>query len=277
MPDIIHRYLKITSSNKCPPGLADFLKGSLTLISLSEFYNYNFYFDSSSHPFFDCLEYNKDYFLKIDTDIPTYECIPPLENYVIYNTLISLFESHNNFCLITNYDNIIEIKDNHLEVLKKVLKPNKNLNNKINTILNKTININFPYIICHFRLGDNFMGIDFKINLTLFENLLKCIYNVIKENNDIPRENIIIISDCYDFKMKLKPYNISTIDSVPIHMGLNSNNDLEDIENTMIDFFLMTKTKIIYSFTEHDSSGFSKIVNKLYNIPLFNTKINIYT
>lgn len=278
MPVVIHRYLKKTITNKYPPGLADFLNGSLTLICLAEFYNYSFYFDSSSHPFFHCLENNEDYFIQINnSDIHTFEFIPPLEKDVICNSLISFFESQQNFILITNCKNLIEINDKHIDILKQILKPNKNLNIKMNDYLNKTINNNFPYIICHFRLGDNFMGKEFNISITLFENLLQLIYDVIKENNDIPKENIIIISDCYDFKIKLKEYDISIIDTLPIHMGLNSNNELEDIENTMVDFFLMIKAKMIYCFTEHNNTGFSSIINKIYNTPLINKKININT
>ena len=65
------------------------------------------------------------------------------------------------------------------------------------------------------------------------------------------------------------------IDSYPVHMGLHRAFDFEDIENTVIEFFLMTKSSKIYSFGIHDSSGFSKIINIIYDIPLINTIVNL--
>ena len=275
MPFIIHRYLQKCKTNIYPPGLADFLRGSLTLISLAEIFNYEFYFDYESHPFFKCLTENLKYSKSIDYSIETLECIPPISYDNIKEKLIQIFQTNNNISLLTNSFEVSPIYKYHHNILKEILIPSKSLSDKINLFLNNTININLPFIICHFRISDHYMGKDKFISDSLFNNLLQDIYTVMEKNNHIPKENIIVITDCYDFKNRLKPYNISMIDSYPVHMGLHRAFDFEDIENTVIEFFLMTKSSKIYSFGIHDSSGFSKIINIIYDIPLINTIVNL--
>jgi hypothetical protein len=245
------------------------------LISLAEIFNYNFYFDYESHPFFKCLTENLKYSKSIDHSIECLEYIPPISYESIKENLVKLFESNSNICLITNSFEVSPIYKYHYNILKEILIPSKSINDKMNLFLNNTINIELPFIICHFRINDRYMGKDKYISDTLFNNLLQDIYNVMENNNNIPKENVIVITDCYDFKNRLKKYSISMLDSYPVHMGLHKTFEFEDIENTMIDFFLMTKSSKIYSFGIHESSGFSKIINIIYDIPLINNIINV--
>lgn len=274
MSIVVHRYLKKCKTNIYPPGLADFLRGSLTLISLAEYFDYSFYFDASSHPFFKCLK-PSNYFAKIENSLETLEIIPPIDEESIKNNLLKLFYSKNNFILITNKDAITPINENHINIIREILTPSETLQNKIDQFLKNSINTNYPYIVCHFRLGDNFMGKGNHIDQTQFEYLKQYILIIIEENSDIPKENIIVISDCYDFKIRLKEYNITISDFFPIHMGIDSDSEMDHIENTMIEFFVMSKAKHIYTFSNYSSSGFSSIINKIFTVPLLNTQFSI--
>jgi len=274
MTIVVHKYTTKSKINQCMPGLADFLRGTLTLMSLCEYFNYKFYLDTS-HPIFNYLKNNYSYFTLLDNSIEIVECIPPISYEDIKIMIINLFKSGNNFSIITNSFEIIPIQDDTKNTLKDILSPSNIIEIKIKTFLNKTIDINYPYIVCHFRLDDRWMGKDKNLDDTVFNNLLNNINSVIEKNKNIPRKNIIVISDCYSFKNRLKNHNISMTDGYPIHLGLTNNESSDDIEKTMIDFFLMTKSQHIYSFGIHSSSGFSNIVNLLFNIPLIHTQIPI--
>jgi hypothetical protein len=54
----------------------------------------------------------------------------------------------------------------------------------------------------------------------------------------------------------------------PIHMGDLKNYNFTDIENTVFEFFLMSYASHIYNYNIYGSpSGFSKLINILYDVP----------
>jgi hypothetical protein len=164
MPIIIHRYLEKCKTNIYPPGLADFLRGSLTLISLAEIFNYNFYFDYESHPFFKCLTENIKYSKSIDDSIETLEYIPPISYDTIKENLIKLFQSNSNICLVTNSFEISPINQYHYDILKEILIPSL-----ISIKLKLPINILLQHldikksIIAFFSLSLKIFGVNKKL------------------------------------------------------------------------------------------------------------------
>jgi hypothetical protein len=57
------------------------------------------------------------------------------------------------------------------------------------------------------------------------------------------------------------------------HVGINTTS-LEETQDTMLEFMLMTTCKQIYQISAYNwGSGFSDIVNKIYNVPIQKYKI----
>ena len=58
----ISSYLENCKTNKCSPGLGDYIRGCLTLIKFCAKYNYDFYVDKDCHEMFSFIE-NSEIFI----------------------------------------------------------------------------------------------------------------------------------------------------------------------------------------------------------------------
>ena len=72
----IHKYLNVCKTNPQPPGLADFLRGTIALYNFSKIYNYKLLIDCN-HPLFNFLKKN-DKFLLSEPSSEVIELLPPL-------------------------------------------------------------------------------------------------------------------------------------------------------------------------------------------------------
>lgn len=263
---IICKYLQICKTNLQPPGLADYLRGSLILLSLTLNNNHKFVVDYDCHPFFKCLEKNDKFKAPQHIiNLETKELIPPLES--IEQKILELFNSNENISVLTNSTSVQYITKEAITIFKDIFKPSIIIKNRLNEFVNKYINNKI--VIFHFRLGDKFIHNNSDIDEILFNKCVNLIVDKIKEL-DISKNNIILISDSISFKKYTKLYipDITTTDSNPIHMGDLKNYNFTDIENTVFEFFLMSYATHIYNYNIYGSpSGFSKLINILYDIP----------
>jgi len=263
---IICKYLQICKTNLQPPGLADYLRGSLILLSLTLNNNHKFVVDYDCHPFFKCLEKNDKFEAPQHIiNLETKELIPPLES--IEQKILELFNSNENISVLTNSTSVQYITKEAITIFKDIFKPSIIIKNRLNEFVNKYINNKI--VIFHFRLGDKFIHNNSEIDEILFNKCVNLIVDKIKQL-DISKNNIILISDSISFKKYAKLYipHIIITDSNPIHMGDLKNYNFTDIENTVFEFFLMSYAAHIYNYNIYGSpSGFSKLINILYDIP----------
>ena len=263
---ILSKYLQVCKTNSQPPGLADYLRGSLILLSLSLTLNnsYKFVIDYDCHPFFKCLEKNDKFQAPQNViNLETTELIPPLK--FIEERILQLFNSNENISVLTNSTLVQYIKKDAITIFKDIFKPSIIIKNRLDKFINKYNKI----IIFHFRLGDKFIHNNSEIDEILFNKCVNLIIDKIKEI-DIIKNNIILISDSISFKKYTQLYipHIITTDYNPIHMGDLKNYNFTDVENTVFEFFLMSYASHIYNYNIYGSpSGFSKLINILYDIP----------
>jgi hypothetical protein len=119
-----------------------------------------------------------------------------------------------------------------------------------------------PYNVIQMRLGDPVGPKEIP------DHLMTRIHNVLTQ---IPKDQVTyIISDNPLIRDRLaETYQLRTLRSKACHLGaITEVNDIEAMEGTMTDFFLMSRASHIYNFsTYHGPSGFSTWVSQIFDVP----------
>jgi hypothetical protein len=268
-PKCIHKYLYKCKTNRQSPGFADFLRGTIALYEYSKKYDYNFYIDRNVHPIFDYFE-NSNYFINDNNNTNIIELLPPLLYNEIDNRLKNLFETKQDFNILTNsfiYNennvlaNFSSLKFETKTFLKEILRPNCNIQNKINDIFNYNYNIKLDdmFNVIHIRLGDDYLYNEENKNIELFSELLNKINSLLSKND----ERYILITDSNTFGKYIQEnkLNIYYWDNNKTHIGDKIDNK-EGLRDSIIDFFIMCKANKIYALNE---SGFSKCISNIFD------------
>lgn len=150
----IHKYLVECKTNNCPPGLADFLRGTITLYNYAKMYKYEFYLEDN-HPIYRYLSSNKN--IIGGTLFEIHELLPPLSYEIIDHKLNLIFQKGQSFCIMTNgfYKNANNQLENFLPIsqeckifLKSILTPNDQLKQGIDSVFS-LLNLSEPYSVIH--------------------------------------------------------------------------------------------------------------------------------
>ena len=261
-PQCIHKYLLKCNINPQPPGFGDFLRGTIALYVFSKKYDYSLFIDIQ-HPIFNYL--NVSEYSCIDQSV-THEYLPPLLYQDIYSELENKFKTNTSFSVITNsfYSNngnlnnfgeITKISEDCANYMKTILSPTLQIKTKILDIFENVYNLNIDssFNVIHLRFGDNFI-----FNNEYNNDLYELYYNKINALNK--NEKYILISDSSEIAKKLKE-NIPELlywDNIKTHSGSMNNN----VFDTLVDFFIMSKSNEIFS----NQSSFSIMNSIIYNI-----------
>lgn len=183
------------------------------------------------------------------------------------------FENTNIICIgsfseLNVYDNSEYSNDINL-FIKRHLRPTREFLDFINDKI-KDIDIN----IIHYRLGDNGL-----INKVYNENIIeKCYDHLIKYSGKYKYSKYILLTDSSLFKeyviknmnenmIKNRENNIIVYNHSICHIGYD--NSLDEIKNSLFEFFVATKSKTIKTYSTYAwISGFMFSIHKLYNVPI---------
>lgn len=265
----IHKYLTSCKTNPQPPGLGDFIRGTIALFNYSKLYNYDLYIDNSHELFSNLLKNNK---LIESTMNETIELLPPLSYDEINCEMNKLFLKNESFCIMTNsfysknsyghLNNWGEISNECKFFLRELFTPNYETNIYLNNILKDlNINIDKKYYVIHLRLGDNYLHNDV-FDGNLFEILHNKIRLLLNKYND---KQFILLSDSSIMANKLKEMNPTLFywNNKKIHIGdLKSNTIKTSVTDTLIDFFIMKNSDKIFTY---NPSGFSTCASLLFD------------
>jgi hypothetical protein len=286
---IINVYQLVYNENKIASGLGDFIRGSYFLIDFCKKYNFKYFIDISNHPIKNFLKkYNK---IKLTEKIKNiYKKINKFEQ-DNFNPVIS---RSNNF--ITNYSNE-EIYFNFLEYLtnkekydkkifiytitfpnegsinnyKKIMRDILEPTNKMELLINIKLKIldlkSYSYEIIHIRCGDEYLS-----NKIINNNSINIQFILSDFDKLNPNKKYLLISDNNFIKTFIKKkYNfINILYHDIVHTGENSEIMLKKLENTMLDFYLISKSKNVMSYSVYEhGSGFSKWCAFTYDIPYY--------
>jgi hypothetical protein len=235
-------------------GIGDLIRGTIKLYQLSKKMNFRLIVNIKHHPI--------SFFLK-QTYIDYEDLITQNINNILFITPNNVEDYINN-----SSDNIIYFLTNDLcdennisedckNFIKDILTPNDELYNNINSIIQSKNH----YEILHLRTGDVY------IKEGLMEiNTIDRIYKIIDNNY---KNNDFVMCDSSDFKYQLK-HNRPQINILELDIGhIGYETDLTKIKNTLIEFFIITYSSKIKTFSVYYwISGYVYWISKIYNIEL---------
>jgi len=278
--NIVYQYEYLNSEPVT--GLGDFIRSCYFMNQISEKYNIEINFHINKHPIKKYLQYfeNKDCISdKIIKNIPFFKT----ENYVYtyYNNIIN-YKYKNIDKILVNYLNSLQlydgnvylylinhpdekyITDNHKEKIESIFKPINYLNNKITYAMNQ-LNLNKDkFKVIHIRTEDEFLNNNIILNNRI-NYIIYTLRSVISQTHD---ELFLITNNKYLKNILLhKIPKLKTIINDISHTADKNTND-EKLINTLKDFYIMSNSNCIYSFSVYQhGSGFSKWCATTYNIP----------
>lgn len=266
-------------------GFGDFIRGCYFLLQFCKSYNISYFIDLYNHPVSKFLENykktNKYYepYKKYINKFDNTNHNPIIENNIILNnndTNINYYfltylnnerKKYNNkecmIYIITFPCEFIEYEDR--VIMQNILKPTYNLSLLVELKLTTLKLKKYNYNVIHIRYGDAFL---INNNADIKTNHLFMLSNYIESLDST--KNYLLITDNIIIKYKLtKVYKFLKYLCEDItHTGEGVNIDNKKLENTMIDFYLMSFANKIDSFSVYEhGSGFSKWCAETYNIP----------
>jgi hypothetical protein len=267
-------------------GLGDFLRGCYFILEFCEKYNFQpkIVFNNCISKFLLIKTHNLERIDNILQGISGYRN-NNFSKFVIENGIIKepLKDSKNvmadfvdyvvkspqysgNVFMYCNAFPINEISEKNKEYMRKFLEPT----NEMKLIINQTLHelsISFKqYIVIHIRSGDSYL----KEEKNAFTNryirdLIINIKNDVNGNN-----NYLLMADSNDVKKIIKKYfpTLKVLIKPITHFGEGIVLEEEKVINTLVDFYLLSHSKSIFSYSAYEhGSGFSYWCAKTFNIP----------
>jgi hypothetical protein len=143
-------------------------------------------------------------------------------------------------------------------IIKNCLTPTIQFSNRLETFKN-ILGLRDIYSVIHVRLEDNAV-----LDQAKLSNIIDIIYQIYSEDKN---KLLLLASD----ESYLNEINLPFLMKTNLkrgHVGLNTIS-LEETQDSMLEFMLMTKSKQIYQLSVYSwGSGFSDIVHKIYNVPI---------
>jgi hypothetical protein len=288
-PVLVHRYANRCQTVAQPPGLADFLKGTVYLYQQSQRgATFTLLVDFSHHPmgkFIRAPERTPDQQAMIDRvpAPPTIECF--IEHRPIIRQMVESLqeiETAQPPCTYVTchepyyrYDDdppvISRLNPAEQAYMKSVLNFCPDLLRAADQLQAKLMG-DKEYAVLHLRMGDHQSAHDHPHH----EQLGHVMQSL--ETEIIPRwgKQILILSDSYYTKMFMRAkYGLPCTDFVPVHMGetarfLSRGEEapLADIGHTLTEFILLSRSQTIYAHCAYGGpGGFSKVTADIYGIP----------
>ena len=272
----IHKYLKVCKTNPQPPGMGDYIRGTIALFYFCRQYNYELFLDND-HEIFLFLRSHPRFLKDHPLSNSTNEVLPPIDYSSIYHQLERMFQSNESFCTMTNsfykspsgvLENWPVITNECREFITDIFTPSDEILEQMDNRFNHlSINKEKGYSVIHLRLGDAYLHND-HVNKDVLGVLVSKIRNVVSEN-----KQYILLADSEKMSQEI-------VGQIPglfywqgskIHLGDLRTTTEQDkqiaVRNTMTDFFIMRECDEIYCL---HSSGFSKVASLLFAKPLYN-------
>lgn len=273
-PMCIHRYLTKCVTTIQPPGMADFIRGTIALFNYSQQYNFKLCLDNTCHPIYAFLQDN-DNFIN-NNSIPVIELLPLLSYATIQECLHNLFNKNETFSIMTNSyyrdDNWGDITPECKQFMQEIFTPTVEFREYIDNV---RINFKMPeiYDIIHIRFGDEFLIGNLIMHDNTFYMYSGKIHQILQT---YPCRRFILIADSCAIACRLAEQHpaLTYWNNSKIHLGSLAHNwsgidydniDMQSICDTLADFFIMSKAQHIHSI---NGSGFSIACGLIFGIPI---------
>ena len=279
---VVNNVYKESYKNKFVTGFGDFLRGCYFLLEFCRKYQlkYNiiilhpiqvFFLNKTGEIANNNIEKTIEYldYCNLSSDVnctfnaDTSSVFNEFFNYLnrqdIFNRNVFIY----NICYPTNL-----ISQENRNIIRNIIEPIDMIKKNIEHILFKLKLSKKGFNVLQIRSGDKylkktttFLEEDYKIKL------INTIRNIIINSRNTP---FLLVSDNQLVKNLIIHHfpMVKTFFKEITHLGENSSLNHENIKNTLIDFYLMSHSKNIYSVSSYEhGSGFSRWCSVTYNIP----------
>lgn len=262
----VHNFLIKCETGSLPPGIMDFLRGTIALFYYSKKYGYKLYINKGIHPVFKYFE-NCEYYIDTYKSDNTFELLSQASPTFVDHILERLFQTESNFCVLTNclIESKISLTDECKEFLIKILTPTKTIKDKVDSVY-KILNISERnYYAVHIRFGDEFLHEHSPIN----ENVINVIDDAINKN--VPTDKpIVLVADSASMANELIQTNRRMVywNNKKIHTGYLVDYDEKALTDTLVDISILSKSCKIFTFNVNTKffTTFSPLIAKIYDI-----------
>jgi hypothetical protein len=160
-----------------------------------------------------------------------------------------------------------EILDSEKTFIRSRLQPSGELETYISSCLTQ-LNVTGAYTVLHVRLDDAicFPHAVGSSQATLNEQLMTDLVAAVRAKVDADK-TYILVSNSTAVKDALTGGNIHSLPTAICHIGQNQTPTDEQLRDTLLDFFLMSRASEITGFSTYQRTGFSLECATLYNIP----------
>jgi hypothetical protein len=234
-------------------------------------YSYNYLFDKSlsennemfiqnnlKDTIFNKNNNNVDGFVlysKTQIDFVEYLCNLKIINRSIYS-----------YNILFPYD---DVSPKECSLMANLLEPTNEMNVYVDETIKHLGITKKKFIIIHVRSGDSYLKNETKIFDSLyFKTITNEIFKII--NNNSENIDVLLIADNNEIKYlicKVFP-KIKTLYKGITHLGEGAQLEREKVKNTLLDFYLISYSVSVYSFTVYPhGTGFSWWCSKVYGIP----------
>ena len=265
--------------NGVAQGFGDYLRGCFCLLQISNMLGLQFDMDLKNHPMSKFLQENDtDIIYPINySDVYRYEDL----NYIPINPKKYNKDSVHFMTGLVKKFNTINASDYYFFchslpifdqftpqgrrfVMSKIM-PNEMMRRYIDDNM-ITLGLKVKqYAVIHIRCGDTFFLKNKHLSEFLVSNVLSILLKSIRSSN-----TYLILSDNNQMKHIIKKIfpNVIIHSNNITHLGESTDQTEESIMNTLLDFYLMSQSYQIISFSSYNwGSGFSQWCSVIYNIP----------
>jgi hypothetical protein len=160
-----------------------------------------------------------------------------------------------------------EILDSEKSFIRSRLQPSAELDSYSASCLTQ-LNVTGAYSVLHVRLDDAicFPHAVGSSQATLNDQLMTDLVASVRSKVDADK-TYILISNNQAVKDALTGANIRSLPTAICHIGQNQTPTDEQLRDTLLDFFLMSRASEIAGFSTYKRTGFSLECATLYNIP----------
>ena len=257
-------------------GFGDFIRGCFAFLGICNQLGLEFDFDLSNHPMSKYVEghvknptLNYADIQKMTTRYNPTEFLwaSPEKFYEAFKKF-SKTTKDEVFYTCSNSFPVFKIQSVDIERIKSMLMPTIQMQNDLEQEIASLGLTKGELSVIHIRAGDVllFNRLDCsqdKIN-KLFVHLRETLAPLLNKDH-----KYLILSDSTGLKKEFAPYTNCVFQQKKItHLGEQQTLDEDAVRNTMMDFYLMSQSSHIYSYSVYiHGSGFSKWCAVLYNIP----------
>jgi hypothetical protein len=163
--------------------------------------------------------------------------------------------------------------DSEKALIRSRIQPTPEMETYITESLTR-LGVTGAYITIHVRLDDAVCfphavgSSDATLNTPLMEDLVASVRSKVEEG-----KTYVLVSSNTRIKEALTGGNILSLPTAICHIGQNQEPTDDEVRDTLLDFYLMSRSSEILAFSTYERTGFSLECSNIYGIPYTMTTV----